>query len=195
MKSLNRTRRTPLYAAVCAAALLFAFFALSALTVRAEDEEKKVKLSAADFTTDAVAAESTAKAIKRDRTYKVRIPSDDVHSFGSGFLSFTAPESGTWVLRLFGLSAKSDYGCGTVNVLLPSAEDPGRLELRSVRTKGGYADTLYIATENAPGAATGSSFRTSRNAWLSLDKGQTIWLYFYFPAKSSVRLRAELSEE
>ena len=148
----------------------------------------KVKLKEQAFTENAETADQNAQELSTDQKYRIRIPADENRVFGSGYVLFTAPKSGKYAFQFSGLKGKEDYSCGLASLLTESGSEPGTLEPEKFKTQGGYGTTLYLATENSPGKLTVSSARRERTAKLNLEKGQTLRIYLYFPAKSTVNL-------
>lgn len=148
----------------------------------------KVKLKEQAFTENAETADQEAQTLSTDQKYKIRIPAEENRAFGSGYVLFTAPESGMYAFQFSGLKGKEDYSCGLVYLLTETDDKPGTLGLSRFKTQGGYGNTLYLATEDSPGNLTVSSGRRERTAKLELKEGQTARIYLYFPAKSSVNL-------
>ena len=148
----------------------------------------KVKLKEQAFTENAETADQNAQELSTDQKYRIRIPAEENRVFGSGYVLFTAPKSGKYAFQFSGLKGKEDYSCGLASLLTESGSEPGTLEPEKFKTQGGYGTTLYLATENSPGKLTVSSARRERTAKLNLEKGQTLRIYLYFPAKSTVNL-------
>ena len=137
-----------------------------------------------EYTTSAEAASKAAKTVKRG-SHRVRLSSS---GSGCGFLKFTADESRKYTFSFSKLSTKYPYNCGHVYLMSEAGTDGKTLKKTIVRTQGGKAESIYIATQKDAAGDKLTKHLKSRYAKVTLKKGQAIYIYFSFARGDSLRM-------
>lgn len=139
-------------------------------------------LNAQEFTTYAEEAGKSAKRVKEGR-FKLIMPST-----GSGYLKFTAPSTDRYYFSFSNLKSKYRYDCGYICLMKVEGTEHPRLIKKKVRTQGGRAQDIELATKADTSGELVSRHLKSRYAKVNLTMGQTIYLYFSFLAEDSLIL-------
>ena len=141
-----------------------------------------------DFTTSYSTANKYAKTVYTG-DYLVNIKNAN-----ESYLKFTPSSSGTYVFTVSGLKdSKNSYRCG--HLRLNVKDNKNGLDWLKVKTQGGSTDALEIATEDDdPDEEEPAELHLrSRYAKISLNKGEPIFLHYYFTGGVSFKLNIKKS--
>ena len=136
-----------------------------------------------DFTTSYSTANKYAKTVSTG-DYRVNIK-----NASKGYIKFTPSTSGTYVFTVSGLKdSRDEYQCG--NTIFQLKDSDNYLEWIDIKTQGGTADALEIATEeDDPDEEEPAELNLrSRSTKMSLEKGASLFLCYYFTGGDSFKL-------
>ncbi len=159
--------------------LVLAFLIVFTLSspVNASAKTKSITLKNAKFTTSGTVAAKKAKTVKKG-TYKVTLKRKgyDYH----GYMKFTAPKTKTYSFTISNVTPNGGrYACGYGYVMRYSGygDSIGQVP---VSTKGGKQSAMYFASRRSSGG-----FITNRTGKITLNQGETVYLYLSCSASLS----------
>ena len=142
---------------------------------------KTVKVTSAGFVTSKAAAESTAKRVGTG-TVNVRIPKKK--STYSGYLKFTAPATKKYNFTVSNVKGGS-YSSGFFYIMTTAEYSDQSIRMTDVATKGGVSHVLWVTsreTKSSRKSKLVDRYLKSRTGSIVLQKGQTVYLYFFLAA-------------
>lgn len=129
---------------------------------------------------------SCARIKKNATTVKTGTCRVQVGKKKSGYVKFKAPKTKDYTFTLSGVKTTNKYGYSTdfANIKYIKRYSFSKKEYLydyQVRTQGGKAFTLWFGTKKSvSNYNTNLSTRASRYGKIKLNKGETVYLYFYF---------------
>lgn len=145
-----------------------------------------IRTSSCKYTTSASKADKYAKKVS---TGAYTVKTSDVTK---GYLKFTPASSGTYEFKFFNVKSSYSFAMGHITFQVKSGSSLKRL---SVKTKGGTATTLNLATQNddAEEGAPEELYLKSRSTKIKMTKGKPVYIHYGFLAAKSFQMSIKKS--